>query len=145
MEIRKMNKTDISSVVPIYLDYYNNCEDGCWTAEKAQRRIRQVVCMEDSYSLILCDEGNVIGFAMEYFKQYDDIIGYTLEEILIASPYQNRGIGSWFLNELEHKASERGASLMELLAVNDDLHEHYYGKANYYKATNFVPRAKWLK
>lgn len=98
MEIREMRKTDIASVIPIYLDYYNNCEDGCWTIEKAQRRINQVVCMEDAYSLILENEGNVIGFAMGYFKQYDDIIGYTLEEILIASPYQHQGIGSWLLN-----------------------------------------------
>lgn len=53
MEIREMRKTDIAYVIPIYLDYYNNCEDGCWTIEKAQRRINQVVCMEDAYSLIL--------------------------------------------------------------------------------------------
>ena len=107
MEIREMRKTDIAYVIPIYLDYYNNCEDGCWTIEKAQRRINQVVCMEDAYSLILENKGNVIGFAMGYFKQYDDIIGYTLEEILIASPYQHQGIGSWLLNELEHKVSEK--------------------------------------
>ena len=142
MEIREMRKTDIAYVIPIYLDYYNNCEDGCWTIEKAQRRINQVVCMEDAYSLILENKGNVIGFAMGYFKQYDDIIGYTLEEILIASPYQHQGIGSWLLNELEHKVSEKGASILELLAVNDDLHEYYYGKANYYKAANLIPRAK---
>ena len=37
------------------------------------------------------------------------------------------------------------ASIRELLAVNDDLHEHYYGKANYYKAANLIPRAKWLQ
>ena len=63
-------------------------------------------------------------------REMRNIIGFTLEEILIASPYQHQGIGSWLLNELEHKVSEKGASILELLAVNDDLHEYYYGKAN---------------
>lgn len=40
--------------------------------------------MEDSYGLIVENENNVLGFVMGYFKQYDDIIGYTLDEIIIA-------------------------------------------------------------
>jgi len=40
-------------------------------------------------------------------REMRNIIGFTLEEILIASPYQHQGIGSWLLNELEHKVSEK--------------------------------------
>ena len=55
-------------------------------------------------------------------REMRNIIGFTLEEILIASPYQHQGIGSWFagssvsyngflqallLNELEHKVGEK--------------------------------------
>jgi hypothetical protein len=49
--------------------------------------------MEDSYGLIVENENNVLGFVMGYFKQYDDIIGYTLDEIIIAYKCQNKGIG----------------------------------------------------
>lgn len=122
MEIREMRKTDIAYVIPIYLDYYNNCEDGCWTIEKAQRRINQVVCMEDAYSLILENKGNVIGFAMGYFKQYDDIIGYTLEEILIASPYQHQGIGSWFAgSSVSYNGFLQALLLGDAEAMNADM------------------------
>ncbi|MBD5554875.1 MAG: hypothetical protein HDQ95_05875 [Roseburia sp.] len=38
---------------------------------------------------------------MGYFKQYDDIVGYTLEEIIIENEHQNKEIGSIFLHELE--------------------------------------------
>ena len=59
MKIDVMNVNDIELVVPLYIDYYNNCEDGCWTEETAKRRIRQVLRMDDSYSLIMLDEDEV--------------------------------------------------------------------------------------
>ncbi len=39
---------------------------------------------------------------MGYFKQYDDIVGYTLEEIVITSGYQHKGLGSTLLQALEN-------------------------------------------
>lgn len=87
---------------------------------------------------------SVLGFAMGYFKQYDDIIGYTLEEIVIAYEYQNKGIGSVFLSDLERIVQEKGASCVELQAVNDEHHERYYEKAGYRNAKNFVMKVKWF-
>ena len=49
MQIEVMTLSDIEMVIPIYLDYYNNCEGGCWTEATAGRRIRQVLMIEDSY------------------------------------------------------------------------------------------------
>ena len=57
------------------------------------------------------------------FSRYDDIIGYTLDEIVIAYEHQNKGIGSMLLRELEQRVKEKGASCVELQAVNDDMHE----------------------
>lgn len=145
MKIDIMNVTDIDLVVPLYIDYYNNHEEGCWTEETAKRRILQVLRMDDSYSLIMHDEsGEVCGFVMGYYKQYDDIVGYTLEEILISHKYQNKGYGSILLEELEARVKEAGASCVELQAVKDELHERYYGKAGYHDAKNFVLKVKWF-
>ena len=144
MKIREMRIEDIEVVLPLYISYYNEQEEGCWTEETAGKRIRQVLGMEDSFSLILEENNTVIGFAMGYFKQYDDIRGYTLEEIIIAHEHQNKGIGSAFLHELEELVKEKGASCVELQAVNDEQHEHYYGKAGYRNAKNFVMKVKWF-
>lgn len=108
MEVREMKLSDIKAVLPMYLAYYNDQEDGCWTEESAGKRIHQVLSMEDSYSLILEDGNLVLGFVMGYFKQYDDIVGYTLEEIVIAFEHQNKGIGSALLQEIERQVRERG-------------------------------------
>ena len=82
---------------------------------------------------------------MGYFKQYDDIVGYMLEEIVISYNYQNKGLGSTLLSALETKVREAGASCVELQAVKDEMHERYYGKAGYNDAGNFVMKVKWFE
>ncbi len=102
--------------------------------------------MIDSFSLIMKNEQDiVIGFAMGYFKQYDDIVGYSLEEIIISADYQYKGFGSILLKEIETKVKEKGAYCVELQAVNDELHEKYYNKAGYKNAANFIMKVKWLE
>ena len=145
MQINEMHVEDIDLVLPLYIEYYNKYEDGCWTEETAKKRIRQVLTIEDSYSLIMRDDNDMVcGFAMGYFKQYDDIVGYTLEEIVIAYQYQNKGLGSMLLATLESKVKEAGASCVELQAVNDKMHENFYGKAGFANAGNFVMKVKWF-
>lgn len=145
MQIEVLGVKDISLVIPLYIEYYNNCEGSCWTEETAKRRIQQVLNIEGSYSLLMKAEGGeVCGFVMGYFKQYDDIVGYTLEEILISQKYQNKGMGSALLAELESRVKEAGAACVELQAVKDEMHERYYGKAGYRDARNFVMKVKWF-
>ena len=145
MKIEVIHEEDVHLVIPLYLDYYNTCEGGCWTETTAGKRIRQVLRMDDSFSLLLkADSGEVYGFAMGYFKQYDDIVGYTLEEIVIARAHQHKGFGSYLLKELETMVREKGASCVELQAVKDDLHEGFYSKSGYRDAKNFVMKVKWF-
>lgn len=146
MNISEMKLNDIDCVLQLYIDYYNNYEECCWTEETARKRIHQVLSVEDSYSLIMkSDEGKAIGFAMGFFKQYDDIVGYTLEEIIISAENRNKGLGSILLEELENRVKEKGASCVELQAVSDEMHERYYGKAGYKNAVNFVMKVKWFE
>ena len=146
MKIAEMTSDDVQSVIRLYINYYNTYEGSCWTEETAKCRITQVITMNGSYSLIMRDdEDNAIGFVMGYFKQYDDIVGYTLEEIIIAYEHQHKGLGTFLLKELENRVREKGASCVELQAVNDDLHEQYYGKAGYRDAANFVMKVKWFE
>lgn len=145
MQIREINVSDIDSVLPLYIEYYNEHESSCWTEATAKKRIKQVLTIDDSFSLIMKDDNDTVcGFVMGYFKQYDDIVGYTLEEIVISSKYQRRGLGSMLLCALETKVRDVGASCIELQAVNDEMHEKYYGKAGYSNAKNFVLKVKWL-
>lgn len=144
MKTREITTNDTDSIASLYVSYYNDQECGCWTKYTAEKRIHQILSMEDSYGLILESSEGVVGFVMGYFKQYDDIIGYTLDEIVIAAGYQNKGYGSLLLKELETHVHEKGAACVELQAVADEQHEHYYGKAGYHNAKNFVMKVKWF-
>ena len=39
MNYRIMQESDIKKVIPIYIDYYNNHEDGEWTEESTYKRV----------------------------------------------------------------------------------------------------------
>lgn len=145
MTYREMSVEDIESVLQLYIDYYNNHEDSCWTQETAYKRIHQVLTMEGAYALMLEDGGKAIGFAMGFFQQYDDIVSYVLEEIVVAYEFQGKGVGTSFLAELERRVKAQGVSCVELKAVKDEMHERFYGKAGFHEVKNFVLKVKWFE
>ena len=59
MEYVRLTEENIEEVVRNYVVYYNNCEEGCWTYEKAYKRIHQVMTIEDSECFVQYDE-NII-------------------------------------------------------------------------------------
>lgn len=144
MKIQVMNVEDIHKVIDLYINYYNKVESSSWNEKTAYKRIHQVMSIEDSFSLIVEDKSNIIGFAMGYFKQYDDIIGYTLEGIVIDYKFQNRGYGTALVKRLENYVKDMGASCVELKAVNDKMHDNFYGKIGYQDSSTFIDKVKWL-
>lgn len=144
MICREMIEEDINRVIPIYIEYYNNHEDSEWTNETTYKRIHQVWSREDSLCLILEEENNIIGFVMGYFEQYDDLKAYDLIEIVIDYNHQNKGIGTKFMYEIENKIRELGGAMIQLQAVNDEMHERFYGKLQYENCANLILKAKWL-
>lgn len=144
MTYRMMEESDIEKVITLYMNYYNNQEESCWTYETTYKRIHQIWSREGSYCLVLEDNGALIGFAVGYFEQYDDLIAYDLDEIVIDYAYQKKGIGTSFMLELEQRVKNEGAAMIQLKAVNDEMHEHFYGKLKYKDVTNFILKSKWL-
>ena len=144
MTCRSMRESDIDRAVPLYIEHYNGYEGGEWTTETTYKRIHQVWSREDSLCLILEQDGEMIGFAMGYFEQYDDIQAYDLTEIVVGHEYQGRGIGTWFMGLIEEKVRGAGGAMIQLLAVNDAMHDRFYGKLDYKNCTNLILKSKWL-
>lgn len=144
MTYKTLDRSDIERVIPLYIEYYNHYEDGEWSERTVYKRISQVVSREDSFGLILEDENTVVAFAMGYFEQYDDGIAYDLVEIVVSHEYQNKGIGTLFMGELEKRVKESGAFIIQLTAVNDEKHHHFYGKLGYRNAANLVLKSKLI-
>ena len=139
-----MSEEDINNVVPLYIEYYNNNEDAEWTTETTFKRIHQVWSREDSYCLIWENKNGIVAFAIGYFEQYDDCFAYDLVEIVVTTQLQNKGYGTVFMKQLEDCIKKEGAMLIQLQSVNDDLHNHFYGKVGYKDASNLVLKTKIL-
>lgn len=144
MNYFRMSEKDLDLITSLYVKYYNENEDGSWTFEKAYRRIRQVLLTPDSYCLIQEINGLYTGFLMGFIKEYDDLKSYFLEEIVIFNEYQNKGLGSLFLKELESHLLEVDVSLIELMSVNDEKHRHFYKKFSFAKVSNLMIMSKFI-
>ena len=144
MTVREWKIEEVDTVIPLYLDYYNEVEGGCWTPKTARTRLLQVLRIDGAFALLAEEKGEPIGFVTGYFKQYDDLVGYMLEEIVIAKERQGQGFGSALLRETERRVRARGAACIDLQAVNDERHERFYSRAGYHNAVNFVRKVKWL-
>jgi len=142
MEYIKLTDENLDKVIENYIDYYNNCENGCWTYEKAYKRIHQVMTMEGAECMVQYDNNEMVGFLMGYYKEFDDLKAYFLEEIVVFSNQQNKGYGTALLTELEERVKENGTEHIELISVNDEKHSHFYGKLGFYAANNLVMMGK---
>ena len=139
-----MDEADIGSIVPLYIEYYNTKENGQWTKDTVYKRIHQVWSREDSYCLMMLENQKIIAFAMGYFEQYDDCKTYDLIEIVIVHTYQDKGLGTDFMLELERQVKILGASMIQLQAVNDERHNNFYDKLQYKDVHNLILKTKWL-
>ena len=144
MDYNILKVTDIHKIIPLYIEYYNGNEGAEWTEETAYKRINQVITMEDSYGLILNHDNSVVGFAMGYLCQYDDGIAYNLVEILVSQKYQRKGIGTSFMEELEKRVKELGVFLIQMEAVNDKMHNNFYGNLGYGDCKNLILKSKLI-
>lgn len=144
LQCRPMTESDLDAAVEIYIGYYNAFEGGAWTPETARRRIRAVLRHPESMCLMLMLRGEAVGFAMGCFEQYDDLVAYDLVEIVLVKACQNQGLGTRFMQLIEAQARQRGAGLMQLQSVNDEMHAHFYDKLGFATCTNLVLKSKLL-
>lgn len=140
---KQMQKEDIEKITLLFIEYWNGTGDE-WTPELVERRVWQVLGSPDSYCMIAEEQEQAIGFAMGRFETFYDLTVYHLVEIIVASQYQKSGIGSQMMAELEKRVKEMGASVMQLICVGDEMHEHFYGKLGYADAENLKYKAKIL-
>ena len=85
MNCTPITEENIEKVAMLYMNHYNQHSGGCWTYEKAYKRIHQMVTMEDSLCLMQEDDNDIpTGLVIGFLESYDDFTFYYLDEILIS-------------------------------------------------------------
>lgn len=131
----------LEELIKRYISYYNS-EDGKWTYNLAKKRLEQIFLTPDFYGIGLYNKFELLGFAIGWFKQFDDIQLFYLEEILVFKEYQNKGFGSIILKELESSVKRRGAQKINLLTTYEDKHQNFYSRLGYKKSDFLIPMVK---
>ncbi|EFI41946.1 MULTISPECIES: GNAT family N-acetyltransferase [Peptoniphilus] len=134
-------KDDLDILIKNYILFQNSRGDS-WTDETARKRISQILDTTDSLFVGIFEDDLLKGFSMGYFKQFDDILLFYLEEIMIFNEYQNNGLGNKLMIEIERIAKERGASKISLLTTEDDRHQRFYGRLGFKRSGLLVPMNK---
>jgi len=75
-------------------------------------------------------------------KQYDDLLIHYLEEILVFKEYQNKGLGTKLLQELESLVKKQGAEKINLSTTNEKKHQNFYSRLGFEKSDFLVPMLK---
>lgn len=145
MNYKKLTKDLLDLVIKEYIDYYNEFEEGIWTYDLAYKKITQIMTIEDSLCLVQYDGDRPVGFLMAYYMTYDDLVGLFIDEILIFKDQHRKGYGRAFMTYVQDLAKKDGASMVELISVNDRAHLKFYRSLGYYKADNLVLMGKDLE
>lgn len=132
---------DLDIVINKYITYHNS-EGGKWTYDLAKKSLEQTFLAPGYYGIGLYDECEMVGFAMGCFKQYDDILLYYLDEILVFKEHQNKGLGTKILQELELLVKERGAEKIDLSTTYEENHQRFYSKLGFKKSDFLIPMFK---
>ena len=59
MNYTPITEENVEKAATLYMNHYNQHSGGCWTYEKAYKRIRQMVMMEDSLCLVQEDDNDI--------------------------------------------------------------------------------------
>lgn len=127
----------LDEIVKFYLEHYNS-EGGTWTYEKAYKRIHQITSMEDSMVLQQFEDGQLVGFLMGCFKEFDDSRGFYIEEILVSSAFQRKGYGSDLLRHLKAVLEQENCDWIELLTTTGEQHQRFYSRNGYTRSDKLV-------
>lgn len=138
---KELTIEDLDCLINKYIIYYND-EGGKWTYDLAKKRLEQIFLTPYFYGIGLYDESELVGFAVGCFKYFDDVQLFYLEEILVFREYQNKGLGTKMLQELETLVKKQGAQKIDLSTTFEDKHQRFYSRLFYKKSTFLIPMYK---
>lgn len=140
-KFKELQLEDLDILINKYIIYYN-AEGGKWTYDLAKKRLEQIFLTPFFYGIGLYNESELVGIAVGWFKQFDDIQIFYLEEILVFKEYQNKGLGTKILQELEYLVNQKGTQKIDLSTTYEAEHQRFYSRLGYKKSDFLVPMYK---
>ena len=103
LEFQEIKLDDIKALAPLFMETFNTFPwNEAWTIETVEKRLHQLINVEDFYGLLATQKENLCGFALGSMEQYYDGQHFYLKEICVKNDLRGQGIGAQILETLEN-------------------------------------------
>ena len=127
MEIKLINQNDIPTLaVAMAAAYSEDPWNENWTQEKAERRIRAILCNFEAMGLTAFEDGKIIGALLGYVDPYAEEYFFFVSELFVIPEKMKHGVGKQLLVELEKNLKEKNIHVVQLISI--DYNEAFYKK-----------------
>lgn len=129
MEYFNITNNDIRKLAEIYVETFNSEPwNDKWTLETAEKRLHQLIDVEDFYGIYACDNGKLCGMILGSEEQYYDGIMFNIKEFCVRNGLRGQGIGSEIFQEFLCRLKDKGIKDIILFTAKGDYTEHFYHK-----------------
>lgn len=146
LQYKKMEATDVPELAGLYIEAFNAPPwNDKWTRETAEKRLHQMICVEDFYGLCAYQEDQLCGMILGCMEQFYDGVTFNLREFCIRNELRGSGIGTELLGHFEEALKEMGVKEIILFTSRGLATEHFYQKQGYHNLDGLVLMEKHIR
>lgn len=136
MQIRTAKPKDYTQIDELIREAFTNTEHGYGQEAELVNKIRMSSEYVDELELVVADGEKLLGYGLLSEVQIENetksFTGLVLAPLAVRSEYQNKGVGSLLMKELEKRAVNLNYRFISILG-----HPSYYPKFGYAAASKY--------
>ncbi|WP_429970756.1 GNAT family N-acetyltransferase [Fructilactobacillus sp. Tb1] len=133
MMIRSVENKDYKSIDKVIYEAFLNSEHGYNNENDLVHNLRKEEDYNNYFEIVAENYNNdIVGHAMLSTINISDHLGMALAPISVMPDYQNNGIGSLLMNEIEQRATKKDVQFISILGD-----PNYYGRFGYLSASKY--------
>ena len=138
MEIKAIVEKDLKPISQLYVSVFTNPPwNEHWQYKWAYERLNWIDRSHNFVGLLSLDNDKINGAILGYFIPFKGKKGFKLVEFFVDTNYQNKGIGTKLLTQLELNLKDNYDFVSLLTARNTDA-ESFYLNRNYRRDDKLV-------
>ena len=139
MEIRAIANRDLKSISQLYVSVFTSPPwNEYWEYRWAYERLNWIYQSQDFAGFISLDGNKINGAILGYFIPFKGKKGFKIIEFFIDTNYQNKGIGTKLLTQLELSLKQNNYDFVSLLTAKNTDAESFYLNRNYRRDDKLV-------
>lgn len=129
IKYKEISISQINDLAKMYVDTFNSEPwNDSWTIETAEKRLSQMINVEDFYGISAYKEGRLCGMILGSKEQFYDGVMFNIKEFCVKNGMRGQGVGSEIFKEFQKNLKECGVKEIILFTSRGDYTEHFYHK-----------------